>query len=296
MDNVNDGPYLVSNPSVVRWLDDAHPDVLVGPDGRFNVDVLMEPPRTFVPDHTGRPTVVLCANREFFPGLWVALVSLLRVHADVPVVIFSWDLTEAQEVWLSKVATVLPRDPCLPDDPMWGRLGLFSLDVPRAVYLDADVVVLRSLDALLHSEAKFAAARNLDWGIVTNFKDDSLLISLGLDPMAQAFNSGVFTADIAFFGHSLYDRMLELHQLYADHFILGDQSAFQLAFYLDDRPFEFVETVFNTMAKFHDWATDPHSPHLIHFAGPDKPWKPQCRQPGQSFFFDHSRLPDPNRP
>lgn len=287
--------YLVQNPDVVREVNARFPYVTVQPDGSWEA-VLEDPkPDNQPPCPWGHDVVVYCVNQDFFPGLTASLRSLLHFHPELPVVIISWDLTPSQQLYLSRFATVIPRRSDLPDDPTWGRLGVFHLDVRRAVYLDADTVVLKPLNGLLQMDSPFAAAPNLDWGIKENFSDLAPLLELGLDPFLPAFNAGVFAADIRYWGTGLYDELLDLHSRYGSSFLLADQSALQLAFNLPDHPFTWLPVAYNTMAEFWDWEADPSTPALIHYAGPEKPWIPGCSYPAQEHFFRWSVLPTPNQ-
>jgi hypothetical protein len=284
--------YLLQNPDVVAFVDATYPHAKVFPDGRWEATSDLPPPARDVPGLRGKTVVVYCANPAFYPGLIASLRSLLHFHPTVPVVIISWALSSRQEEYLSGFATVVPRRDELPDDPIWGQLGLFHLDVQRAVCLDADTIILQPIDDLFASKAPFAAARNLDWGIRENFKDTTVLSEFGLDPNLPAFNAGVYTVDVAFWGTRLYDELLELNQQYGYNFMLGDQSALHLAFYRSEYSFEWLPDEFNGMAEFWDWNGEP--PRILHYAGPDKPWWPNYNLPGGEYFFRWSKIPKPD--
>jgi lipopolysaccharide biosynthesis glycosyltransferase len=216
----------------------------------------------------------------------------LYFHPTIPVIVISWDLTPAQEAYLSRFATVVPRREDLPDDPTWGRLGLFHTGVCRAIYLDADTIILRSIDELLSCEAPFAAAPNLDWCVRENFSDLGVLHECGVNPDLPAFNAGVLVVDVPYWGTRLYDELLDLERTYGESFLLGDQSALHLAFNRSPYPFTWLPAEFNAIAEFWDWEHDPDTPRIVHYAGPDKPWHASYGFPMREQFLRWSTIAD----
>lgn len=283
--------YLLDNPDVVRAVDSLFPDALIHPDGSWEVAQGARTPAREVPNPEGREAVIYCSNQDFFPGLRASLRSLLHFHPEVPVIVISWDLSPAQEAYLAGFATVVPRRPELPGDPTWGRLGLFHTKVRRAVYLDADTVILRPIDELFSFQAPFAAAPNLDWALRENFSDLGVLREQGVDPELPAFNAGVLVVDVPHWGTRLYDELLDLEQRYGGSFLLGDQSALHLAFNRSPYPFAWLPERFNALAEFWDWENDPDTPNIVHYAGPDKPWQPAYKYPMQELFLRWSTIP-----
>jgi hypothetical protein len=285
--------YLVANPHVVEAVDTLYPHAAVAPDGSWRAAPRPPPPARVVPVPWGRDAFVYCSDRRFFPGLVASLRSLLAWHPDAPVVVISWDLAPVQEAYLRGFATVVPREPDLPEDPAWGRFGLFRLDLRRAVYLDADTVVLGPLHELLAADAAFAAAPNLDWTLADNFCDPRPLTSLRLDPALPAFNSGVFTAHVSAWGPAFLAELLDLQARFGTDFLYPDQSALQLALNRPGRRFTWLPPRLNAMAEFWDWTDPDRLPALVHYAGHEKPWRPDCPYPAQHFFFRWSKIPAP---
>jgi hypothetical protein len=283
--------YLLDNPSVVRRVDALYPEALIHPDGTWEARQEKPALSRKVPEPEGREAVIYCTNQDFFPGLRASLRSLLHFHPEVPVIVISWDLSPAQEAYLSGFATVVPRRTDLPDDPTWGRLGLFHTKVRRAIYLDADTIILRPIDELLSLQSPFAAAPNLDWAIRENFSDSGLLHELGVNPELPAFNAGVLVVDVSYWGTRLYDELLDLERRYGGSFLLGDQSALHLAFNRSPYPFTWLPEKFNALAEFWDWDNDPDTPRIVHYAGPDKPWHPAYKYPAQELFLRWSTIP-----
>ncbi len=207
--------------------------------------------------HTPGPLRIVVASEGFEPGHQALLESAAApaetVHVQVP------------PAWLEGLPTEgLPG-------PMFARLFIDRL-VPagteRALYLDGDILVRRSLQPLLDLDLQgctvaAAAIGGLPVTAANAHRADewpgSMLQVAGLPPSALLFNSGVLVIDVARWRDR---RVAERVMALAAEWTYGDQHYLNAVLWDDWLPFDAT------------WNGKEPDGAVIHFAGPAKPWNP----------------------
>jgi lipopolysaccharide biosynthesis glycosyltransferase len=183
-------------------------------------------------------------------------------------------------------------------DAVWYRIFLPELlpGLDKVLYLDSDIVVLQSLDALWHTDVSghaLGAVTNPMPAIHRNYPTDVL----GLAP-EDYFNSGVLLLNLQRLRqqHAREDLLAYAAQHPAN--ACPDQDALNALFHdsrlrlhlrwnyqtalLDLRPCEIPIPA----AEVGEAAADPA---IVHFSGPFKPWMYLCRDPWREHFLHHAR-------
>jgi len=283
--------YRLTNPGLVARVDALYPHAVVDSDGNWIAEA--NPDFTPIEPHVPRTVAfAFSADANYYPGLITAISSVREHHLDTPIVVIDNGLTEMQSAYLSQFAEVMQGSRRLHHDPVWGKLDISLLDFERIVYLDADVILLRPVPELLHTDAEFAAVRNLDWTITENFTDSSTPQRYGVDPNATAFNSGVFSIDIRVWGGGrLLERAAKLYFETGQSFLYGDQSVLQIIMNSPEHRVTFLGDELNVIAECWDWENETRTPKIVHYAGNQyKPWHPLCSQPKLEYFFERSKI------
>ncbi|MCT9080449.1 glycosyltransferase family 8 protein [Streptomyces fulvoviolaceus] len=167
-----------------------------------------------------------------------------------------------------------------------------TIDVPRALYLDSDVLVLRSLRPLLQHElhgAALAAVRDPQNPVLERGIALPGWSQLGIDGAREYFNSGVMLLDLPNCREQgLFERARRFLHTHREHVRFWDQCALNWA--ADDQ-WQRLDRTWNTFAlsplaaqpdfihhakPIMPLATlleDERTASILHFAGPLKPWK-----------------------
>ena len=239
-------------------------------------------------------TIALFADRWILPGLHVTLASLLDHAASSPpfrIVLFAERLKSAQEALLAR--TVAPRlgphrfevRPFV--TPLAGRVGslrgnyttygrLFLPDlIPDAascIYLDCDLIVTRSLEALFDLGASDLPLHAEGTGVRRDSIDRPTFEALHMDPAGVYFNAGVLVFNLDRWRHErLTDRCLAFATRPPVRLMSQDQTVLNCLF--ADRTGTF-DASFNTFL----WPTSAPIPidarhgRVFHFVGAPKPW------------------------
>ncbi|MEY2452112.1 MAG: hypothetical protein QOD92_1686 [Acidimicrobiaceae bacterium] len=195
---------------------------------------------------------------------------------------------------------VLPsKGPDQGDRLSWARVSLPTMlpDVDRILYLDADVLVRKSLDELWELDlggAPLAAIAN-----VSNAGLQPHLASLGIENPRDYFNAGVLVIDLEQWrtegaGQAIIDYAVARPS--NPHF---DQDALNVVFADRWLPLHPRWNAMNSLWFWTEWAREVHGenkvreatadPAIVHFEGPSlcKPWHYLCEHP---FREEHRRL------
>jgi lipopolysaccharide biosynthesis glycosyltransferase len=150
--------------------------------------------------------------------------------------------------------------------------------VRRALYLDGDVIVNGSLEALYNlnlteggKRHTFAAATDpFNYTVFKLFHKQSL----GLPPEADYVNSGVLLMDVERLRETVStSEILGQIPRYRQHLKLPDQDLLNVLFrdvilHIDPQRYNYCPSLSGSwMREFR-----PGYPAIVHFAGPDKPW------------------------
>lgn len=181
------------------------------------------------------------------------------------------------------------------------------LDEPRAIYLDSDVVVRRSLRPLMERDLRgcaVAAARNLTVPFLASRQGVAGWRELDLPPSAAYFNSGVLVMDLERWrSDRITERALDYAERFEDGVSFADQDALNAV--LVER-WDELEPAWNQMPLiFDDWSgvfallpeddveEAREDPAVVHFAGSDKPWLVGCARPWADAWVEIARRLDP---
>ena len=259
--------------------------------------------------------IFFCIGSNYWPHAAVALSSLLEHNKDLSIYVY---YESASRRWMDKINrhADLSRSKIsfLTIDGFdveglkcCGHLGLstyFRLFVPdllpdecsRALYLDADLVIVGSLQPLLQAplEGHVIAA-------VPSFSHSETLanaqrLGLPLDPPAPFFNGGVLLIDVPRWRErKVRDRALDFLFQYPDRLRYADQDALSYCLLGEWLPLspEWNVTVdmFQSLRPPDVDATEAlqiaqasRSPRIVHFNGAFKPWHLRYKHPYRSVY------------
>ncbi|QKW48221.1 glycosyltransferase family 8 protein [Streptomyces buecherae] len=163
----------------------------------------------------------------------------------------------------------------------FGRLALPRLlppTVPRVVYLDADLMILKDLSELYTwnlSGACLAAVREPSDPFFWSRNGLEHAFELGLDPNSPYFNAGVLVMDLAALrARKMEERCLEYVARHRPARM--DQDALNAIFLgaISELPTQWnVENYFfKTAAQRHRYRTILKDARILHYTGHKKPW------------------------
>lgn len=186
---------------------------------------------------------------------------------------------------------------------MYARIlapAFLAARVPRALYLDADAIVLRPVEELWETDlgrATCACCQDLAVPVVSSGMAIRRYRELGLPPDAPFFNAGVMLIDTArWVGRKVAEKALDYLDRHAEMVNLFDQEALNAALHADwhrgscrwnliagvaGRPFLDVRFVDRD-----DYAASLDAPGILHFAGALKPWLNPCLR---GRWYEHYR-------
>ena len=264
--------------------------------------------------------VFMCADRNFVVPLAVALRSLARSQpspGDLTVTVLSIGLdadderslrSSAEPVQLRFVPIDNDLPPGLPrirhlNRASYGRLvgvALLPPDVARAVYLDADLVVMDDLEPLFSSELEGTPVGAVQSPVTPQVSNPLGLRNwraLGIPPTTPYMNSGVLAIDTgAWRAQGLSDTIIEYLIEHRDAVLLADQDGFNavlrgrfarlpLRWNVESQLRQPNHLGYSFFAAEHvDEALA--TPGIIHFTGPVKPWHRACTDPRRDVWFE----------
>jgi lipopolysaccharide biosynthesis glycosyltransferase len=260
--------------------------------------------------------IACSADAGFLPHVSAMLHSLLT-HAGRPVRIHLMHGAELPRDGCAKVGAVAARfgaglrflpvpEALLEGFPReqfhvaaWYKilLPLLLPELPRALYLDADMIVADDLAPLWNTDLQGQA-----FGAVTNplypFMRPWPRLDLGLDEPRDYLNSGVLLLDLQRMRDEDSVGALRRYAAAHAHNSCPEQDA--LSAVLRQRRLHLHPrwNVQNTLFEL-----PPHQlpfseaqvgealrqPAIIHFIGPFKPWHYLCRHPRRALYFEHLR-------
>ena len=269
----------------------------------------------------------MCVDRNFVVPLAVSLCSLRSSQqspADISVTVLSIGLRSEDEARLQRSAEPLDlrfvrvHEDDIPTDlaPMrhlsraaYGRLiglELLATDVHRALYLDADIVVMDDLGALFWFDLDGAAVGAVQSQVIPHVSNPLGLRrwrTLGLSPTTPYLNSGVLVIDAeAWRREGLSKAVMQFLIENRDALSLGDQDGLNAI--LRGR-FARLPLRFNVETQLREanhlgysfFGADEvdealENPAILHFSGPSKPWHRGCTDPARDEWLKVLRSTD----
>lgn len=266
--------------------------------------------------------IAMATNEAYAPHAAVVIRSLMHHHRDRPVCFhFVYEALDdtvepACFVPLRQVARdcgaefrALPVPGCwaarLKPHPLFGfhawlRLLLPVLlpELPRVLYLDADIVVNGSLEALWRIDLQgklLAAVQNP----LYPHQSDAWIRQLDLPDRRHYFNSGVLLLDLAALRAGLWcERLIAFADEHGSSLRFPDQDTLNHLLWEHWLP---LPPRYNAQAPHYDLGNRrlPHSPSelrearkapaIVHFTGQHKPWLDACRNPWRALYWVHLR-------
>jgi hypothetical protein len=151
------------------------------------------------------------ANAPYFLGTVALLNSLRRVGEDGALVVVDCGLTEAQRELLRGRATVIDSEAGL-HPVLQKAIGPFACPANVMVFIDADILVTRSLDPLVrHAQAGRVVVFE-DYGNPDRYFAEWSSLGLGEVPRRPYVNSGLFA-----FSWETAERLLPLFLQMQEH-------------------------------------------------------------------------------
>jgi lipopolysaccharide biosynthesis glycosyltransferase len=149
--------------------------------------------------------IATSADANYFPALMALLRSLRATNGHIPVVVFDGGLTPLQRAKASRFAEIIKKKPVIRiegkgkfsyiGDTTLLKLEVATLPSKKALYLDADMVVLEPLDALFEFPEDSVGAV-LEVNSVRNMfrgkHRDLLKDKIDIKWTEKGFNAGLF--------------------------------------------------------------------------------------------------------
>lgn len=267
--------------------------------------------------------VMMCADANFAVPLAVTLRSIARSRNSthslrITVLSLGIPSDDQERIRLSaKPVSVefVDIDQMLPQDlptttnlsrAAYGRLkgvDVLPQDVERAVYLDADLLVLEDLGFLFEvplDGSAVAAIRSPSIPFVSSRLGVGNWQSLGLQPDTPYLNSGVMVIDtIPWQDRKIGDTVIDYVMRYPNHIVLADQGGLNAVLRGE---FRRLPLRWNQLHSFRNgWNFDEKisslysqedieagvtNPAIVHFSSAWKPWHERGKDPATSLWWE----------
>jgi lipopolysaccharide biosynthesis glycosyltransferase len=262
---------------------------------------------------SGEIQVAMASDRSYLPWCATGILSCLRATTERPLhfhVLHEGTIPSGPQAQLTAMVQahvgtiefkpidtgllgVLPtKGPSLGGRISWARVLLPEMfpDLERVIYLDADVLTVRSLSPLWAEELDGAVL-----GAVRNVVEPAMrphVASLGIRDPRRYFNAGVLLVDLAAMrAEESWGRISDFVRGAAQPLTWFDQDALNVVFAERWKPLDPRWNVQNSFWGWSEWAAEVfgndalaeaiREPAILHFEGPSfcKPWHYLCPHP-----------------
>ena len=225
--------------------------------------------------------IATACDSKYFPALMALLRSLKRTNPDIPVIVFDGGLSDFQVRKVSAFASIKRREPFVSivgrgkfsyvSDTSLLKLEAASLDCDKVISLDADTIVMGSLEPLFSFPEGMVGVVPETNAVKHMFrlKDRGILErGIKIDWEKSGFNAGVFALRPGEWP-DLKERALSLVERFgADVFSKSkDQQLLNVIF--SGRTYFFPRR-YNFSPLYDEGAVE--SPLVIHYLTERKPW------------------------
>lgn len=182
---------------------------------------------------------------------------------------------------------------------MWYRVLLPELlqDCDKVLYLDCDIIVMDSLEALWHTELENFYLAAVDNVFLNGM--ESRAKAVGLDSPNQYFNSGVMLLNLQLWRRDqCTHKVLDYARVSPEKLVWPDQDALNAVlarrrvtlhprWNCPNACYYFPDAIKQWDSRLRDEALT--QPGILHFEGPKyvKPWHYLCKNPYQSKYWHH---------
>ncbi|HEY2786557.1 MAG TPA: glycosyltransferase family 8 protein [Fimbriiglobus sp.] len=178
-------------------------------------------------------------------------------------------------------------------------------DCGKVVYLDCDLVVCRDISDLsdaLNEDKVLGAISNIWIPYVSTMWNGRPVVfnyaELGIPPQSRYFQCGVLVLNMPLWrARGVPAKLLDYLSLHHTEVIFHDQGVFNAVLHdqwqrLDQRWNQVATVLYPKLWKAPaytraEWKRAFADPYVVHFDGPNKPWKPDFTAPRGSFFFKY---------
>ncbi len=172
--------------------------------------------------------------------------------------------------------------------------SLLDVDVHRILYLDCDVIVLRSLTALFHLDIDGYGVAAVRDGVPY---DDHHRNVMGLALDDRAFCAGVMLINLDYWReHHCQDRMLRFANEMGPKLVMEDQDVLNHEFrgHWFELPYKYGRTPMaivpiDAAQRYSDMRDYFFEPSIIHYAAHVKPWL-DIRIPDDKYYWKYVQL------
>ena len=196
------------------------------------------------------------------------------------------------------LGTLPTKGPSLGGRISWARVLLPEIfpHLDRIIYLDADILALKSLSPLWDEDLEGAVL-----GAVRNVVEPAMrphVASLGIRDSRSYFNAGVLLIDLdGMRVEQSWERISEFVRGVSEPLTWFDQDALNVVFAQQWKPLDPRWNAQNSFWGWKDWATDVfgtealaqavEDPAILHFEGPSlcKPWHYLCPHPYREHYL-----------
>ena len=176
---------------------------------------------------------------------------------------------------------------------------LLGREIPKVIYLDADVIVngdLGELWAMPFSGYPLLAVQDQGVRYISGPFGLSNYRSLGIPEGTKYFNAGVLVLDIEKWRHEhISDSVVQYIKDHSDHIRFHDQDGLNAVLWnrwgwLDPRWNQMPQLLQISQLEESLFDRPTHEravrhPYITHFASSDKPWRFRCRHPATGDFL-----------
>ncbi len=258
--------------------------------------------------------IVYCSNTKYLPHLAASLISLLSNNRRISfcIYIINNDIDEIGFLKLRNITNdfncnlfdIKVQEALFENFKLSGHIDkqtYYRLLIPnlvnakRVVYLDADLIVLGSIEKILNIDL-------LDYPIAAvenpGFKNHSLL---GMNPDSKYFNAGVLVMNLEMWrSENLANKVINFIQTNSNLIEFWDQCALNAIlngrwFPLDpaynfQASFYNIENQKNLVYKNEDIISASNNPIIVHFSGSSKPWHIHNKHPYRKKYWFYRNL------
>lgn len=249
--------------------------------------------------------VFISANRSFLPLLKICLSSISQNYPNHPdIILCHTDFTENDLQGIDKIADrIIPIQNTLEAHEMWPIMDHLPRDIDPSVFyarflirkwwifdnynnvlhLDADVLVIKDLDMLMHYDNFFVVQEAYlgDDKIFKNHNDPHLLKQLTEDSITIwniAINGWIFLVPPMYRTEKYHQELVYLLSSYKSYIQRADQSIINTRIYKNNLP---IQKDFNYNFQ-HRLLLNPLyddcllNVHIVHFNWIDEKYRVQC--------------------
>lgn len=241
--------------------------------------------------------IVVSINKQYVLPLKAMLVSLLRFHQNIDLWIINMEglkeedfiplfsVLNKENIHIKEMPHYLENDTRFSPSSLSRIFTPFLLtDIDRALYLDVDIIIRRSIESFYNSNFKnkgIIAVTDEFCNKLSGYKE-----WIGLCDKDNYVNSGVLLMNLDYLRKRYsYETVLEAFENFVPNTTFIDQDFINI-FFRDD--ILTVDKTYNYQIQFVSYFIKGcKNPHILHYIGEHKPWETKYYK---SYFFEYKSI------